>query len=288
LRVPGVEYQSGAERAHSKLRISGYVPCFNNEGTIVSAAMSLREQTIPVEEIFVVDDGSTDESAARAEAAGLRVLRQEKNLGRGAARARAMMEAKGELVLACDATARVAVNFLEIALKHFEKPRVATVFGRVIDKSPRGATGRWRARHLLRCHLRQEAKKAPKLATWGVAMRRDAALEVGNFDARLRHTEDAELGGRLQGAGWEVWYEPAAEVYPQTGNTLGQLLERHWRWNAGLEENYSLRSYLVQNWFAARTMALDDLKAGDPGSAIVSLLTPHYALWRWLKRKRNH
>ena len=69
------------------MKISAYVPCFNNSDTLTLAVDSIRAQSVPVDEWFVVDNASTDGSAESMEA---RVLRLEQNAGRGGARARAM------------------------------------------------------------------------------------------------------------------------------------------------------------------------------------------------------
>jgi len=74
-------------------KISAYIPTYNNSPTIESALQSVQRQRYAVEELFVVDDGSIDDSAQKAERMGVRVIRQPSNLGRGAARARAMLEA---------------------------------------------------------------------------------------------------------------------------------------------------------------------------------------------------
>lgn len=287
--MSGVTAREKIFRPHPRamIRISGYVPCFNNASTIVAAAQSLRLQTRALHEIFIVDDGSTDDSASRAEAAGFRVIRQGANLGRGAARARACQEAGGDWIVSCDATLVMAPDFIEVAAPHLERPRTAAVIGRVVDPNPAGLSRRWRARHLLRLDRPQEAKPAKILSTWGVIMRMDAIAEVGGFNPRLRHTEDAELGERLQRAGWELFYQPNATLVPQNTNTIPQLLERYWRWNVGKDEAVSVRRYFEQFVYAARVMAMQDLRAGDPASAFVSLLTPHYFLWRKLRKSKR-
>jgi Glycosyltransferases involved in cell wall biogenesis len=108
------------------MEVSAYVPCYNAEASIRDALQSIRDQTAPAAEIFVIDDGSTDGSE---EISGVRVVRFESNQGRGAVRARAMAEAKHELVLACDATLRLDRKFLEAALSWFADAKVGATFG---------------------------------------------------------------------------------------------------------------------------------------------------------------
>lgn len=55
-----------------------------------------------VDEVVVVDDGSRDATAAVAAAAGARVLRNHRNLGKGAALRRAAARARGEVLVTLD------------------------------------------------------------------------------------------------------------------------------------------------------------------------------------------
>lgn len=67
------------------------MPAWNESKFIGELVRSLREWSIHV---LVVDDGSTDDTAAIAEAAGAKVIRQEGNKGKGAALAAGFEYAK--------------------------------------------------------------------------------------------------------------------------------------------------------------------------------------------------
>jgi glycosyltransferase involved in cell wall biosynthesis len=60
------------------------VPAYNEEGTVADVVTSIREQA-PEFDVVVIDDGSTDATAKRAERAGAKVVRHPFNLGIGGA-----------------------------------------------------------------------------------------------------------------------------------------------------------------------------------------------------------
>jgi glycosyltransferase involved in cell wall biosynthesis len=264
------------------LPVSGYVPFFNNATTVVAAVDSLRRQEPSLGEVFAIDDGSSDKGADLLEAAGVRVVRQPANLGRGAARRRAMVEARHEFVLCCDATNTLPTDFAKRALLWFEDPNVAALFGLITDPAPKGVVSRWRARNLFKSEEQHSVSRNAPLITFGTMVRARAVAAVGGYDASLRHTEDAELGRRLLAAGHDVIGDPSLAVFCNIQNSLPEVLERYWRWYAGQDESFGLGAYFKAVWFSIRSMAWRDLKAGDPLASAISLLLPQYQLWRFL------
>ncbi len=63
------------------MNVLGYIHTFNSENTIDTFIQSLMEQTYPLKEILIVDNGSTDGTLDRDFPEKVTVLRQEKNLG---------------------------------------------------------------------------------------------------------------------------------------------------------------------------------------------------------------
>ena len=262
------------------MNVSAYIPCFNNERTIVQAIASIRQQTVPVAELFVVDDGSTDRSMKKLQELGVRVIAHSENLGRGAARARGMTEAQHDLVLACDATLALAPDFLAGSLSWLEQESVAAAFGCVTERASRHATDRWRGRHLFGADTPKQVNRRASLATGGVLMRKSCVLKAGNFDPRIRQGEDAELGERLLARGFEVVFDPGLGMTALGQNTLAELLERYWRWNVGVGRKLSWKIYLRQISYSIKVMARQDLQQSDLAAAAISFLCPHYLFWK--------
>ena len=82
--------------------VSIVIPAFNEAASIGEVVAMLRGAAA-WREILVVDDGSTDETAARAAAAGARVVRHPYNKGNGAAVKSGIRHATGDFVLIVDA-----------------------------------------------------------------------------------------------------------------------------------------------------------------------------------------
>lgn len=260
------------------MKISAYIPCFNDRRTIGEAIASVRAQTVPVDEFFVVDDGSTDGSVEAAASLGVRVLPQSANLGRGAARARATEEAAHELVLCCDAAKTLDAGFVKNALPWFDDANVAAVFGWVAQPPPVNAVERWRGRHLFKA-APDSVQRHASLATTGAMVRASAVKEAGGFNPKLRLAEDADLGARLLAAGRDVICDPALRVVSISPNTLAQALERYWRWNTAPHGRMTVPAYLRQIIYSIKVMAREDLLAHDPAAALISLICPHYQYW---------
>lgn len=267
------------------MKISAYIPCFNNEKTIAQAIASVQGQSHPVDELVVIDDGSSDHSIAEVARTGVDLIRHESNLGRGAARSIAMSQLQGELVLCCDATNLLEPDFLAKALPWFEDPSLGAVFGKIVQPEPKNAVERWRGRHLFKLGIPHELRHKALLVTWGAVVRRSAALEVGNYATNLRQGEDAELGKRLIEAGHDVVYDPRLSLSSIAENTLSQVLERYWRWNAHGDEACTWLQYMKNTSYTLKVMVPNDLREGDLLGAFISLLCPHYQFW---KSRRHH
>ncbi len=109
------------------MTFSVIIPLYNKEAEIGRTLRSVLAQTLPPNEIVVVDDGSTDGSATVVEriatesgcgaksgagAPPIRLIRQ-KNAGETAARNRAMSEAEGDFFALLDADDEWRPEFLE-------------------------------------------------------------------------------------------------------------------------------------------------------------------------------
>jgi cellulose synthase/poly-beta-1,6-N-acetylglucosamine synthase-like glycosyltransferase len=85
--------------------VSVVIPAFNAERTLGEVLRALASQEEPVDEVIVVDDGSTDATVAVAKRCGVKVVRGEGGGFAGAARNLGWDEAAGDVVVFLDSDA---------------------------------------------------------------------------------------------------------------------------------------------------------------------------------------
>jgi GT2 family glycosyltransferase len=252
---------------------------------------SIQSQSLSVAEILIVDDGSTIPCPHKEliEDPDVRIIRLDQNRGRGYCRNLAFKETSGQLILNLDATNSLEDRFIEKALPHFADPRTAAVSGALISKKKDKAVDRWRARHLFRESSLKDAWAEPcsMLITYGTIFMRQAIEKVGGFNPQLRFKEDQDMGERLASAGYQIVGDPKIEVYPSISNTVSEVLERYSRWYMDTDEKPSLKGYWHNLKASFRPMMEMDLREGDWGSALISMLAPHFQLYHSIKAYRS-
>ncbi len=124
------------------MEISVCIPMYNESKRIADTARELSEYMVKNfkdYEILFSDDGSTDGCADMVKALnlpGVRVLRYEKNRGKGCAVRAAFLEAKGDFIMFTDADlAYGTAVILRAYEKHMSEPRAGMIIGsRNIDR----------------------------------------------------------------------------------------------------------------------------------------------------------
>jgi GT2 family glycosyltransferase len=193
--------------------LSVVVPVRNGGRDFERCLRRLRNSLLADFELIVVDDGSTDDSAAVAARAGAIVVRFETPQGPAAARNRGAREASAPLIFFLDADVAVHPLTLEKALARFQAdPGLSALFGSY-DDAPLAPGVVSQYRNLLHHFVHQqgafEGDIRPVHTFWtGCGMiRREVFLAFGGFDPRLYPRpaiEDIELGYRLTRAGHRI------------------------------------------------------------------------------------
>ncbi len=164
-------------------RLSVVIPAFNAASYLREAIASVRAEVEDRAEIIVVDDGSSDDTAAMAEAHGdgVSCIRRHRRGGAGAARNQGVAAANGRYLAFLDADDRWPAGRLRAlagALHAAAAPRIA--FGHMRqffcpDMDPE-----------IRRRLRCPAGPTPGYCTGAMLIHREDFQRVGPFDEDLK------------------------------------------------------------------------------------------------------
>ena len=94
------------------------IPAYNEATSIGSVVEGVKRFLDDVDEILVIDDGSTDETAMLAKEAGARVISRPYNIGNGAAVKVGLRNAKGDIVITMDGDGQHTPSDIPRLLEH--------------------------------------------------------------------------------------------------------------------------------------------------------------------------
>lgn len=176
--------------------VSVIIPAYNAERYVGEAIESVLAQTSPPGEVIVVDDGSTDGTAAVAESFGDPVIciRRE-HAGLAATFNAGLAGVRGELLACVDADDLWAPNKLELQLAAMDRdPDVDLVFAHVEEfLSPELTESE-------RSLLRPRTGAQPGIVKGAMLARTGAFRRVGEFDSRWKLGEFIDWYARAQEA----------------------------------------------------------------------------------------
>lgn len=218
------------------------IPAYNEGKFIGDTIRSVLEQTMPADEIIVVDDCSSDNTGDVARAMGVKVLRPEKNCGSKATALNfALPHIRTEFTLAIDADTTLAPDGIAKLMEEFHgEKNIAAVCGMVI---PRNVKTMWeRGRYVEYLYAFtfykpvQDYYGRPLIASGCFsAYRTDILNHVGGWSTRTVG-EDMDLTWSMYRLGKTVKFAPEAVCYPVEPHNFGFLRKQLKRWSHGFAQ----------------------------------------------------
>jgi O-antigen biosynthesis protein len=212
-------------------KISVVVASYNGERTLEACLESLEKLNYPDYEIILVDDGSNDATPQIASKhPRIRYFRHEQNLGLSTARNTGIAAATGEIVAFTDADCRadedwlyyIAVtlmrgSYVGIGGPNLLPPEDSPVAAAVMV-SPGGPA-----------HVMLTDRYAEHIPGCNMAFYKSALLECGGFDPLFRRAgDDVDVCWRLQQAGHQLGFSPAAFVWHYRRSTIREYLKQQY------------------------------------------------------------
>jgi poly-beta-1,6-N-acetyl-D-glucosamine synthase len=221
------------------------IPAYNEAASIADTIRSLQGQTRAPDEILVIDDCSTDETAEVAEALGVRVLRPPRNTGsKAGAQSFALEQVRTEMVMAIDADTTLDPEAIERLLPAFDDREVTAACGSVLPRFVRTLWERGRyVEYLLAFGFFKRVQDhygKPLISSGCFSIYRTAELRaLGGWSTRTM-AEDMDLTWTVYEAGHKVRFLPEAVSYPIEPHNFAFISKQLRRWSHGFVQNVRL------------------------------------------------
>jgi cellulose synthase/poly-beta-1,6-N-acetylglucosamine synthase-like glycosyltransferase/peptidoglycan/xylan/chitin deacetylase (PgdA/CDA1 family) len=219
--------------------VSVIVPAYNEKEGIEAAVRSLAGGDYPAVEVVVVDDGSSDDTAALAEGLRLpnvRVVRTP-NGGKANALNTGVALARHNLIVMVDGDTIFEPDSIRQLVQPFADPSVGAVAGNVKVGNRASLVASWQ--HIeyvigfnLDRRLYEVLRCMPTVPGAIGAFRRSALKDVGGISDETL-AEDTDVTMAMCRAGWQVVYEERARAWTEAPATLEQLYRQRYRWSYG-------------------------------------------------------
>jgi len=250
-------------------------------GGIVRACLAQRQPGVELE-VIVVDDASTDDTAAEARAAGARTLIAPAAGGGNPAAARNLgaRAAQGEILVFLDADCEPVDGWLRSLLAAHDRGEV--IVGGALDL-PSGLPFSARCDYFCgwyHVHSRRPAGYVVSHPPANISVRRDLFLSTQGFEERypiaFAH-EELRWQAELVRRGMRIYFEPSAVVLHRNRAGLGNLLGRNYRWGYSAIESKAATGAATMAWLYRYPRLLI---AFAPVSAVLQAL---YIVASWVR-----
>ena len=226
----------------TSISVSIIIPAYNAERSIATLVHAIEQQTMPVHEIIVVDDGSTDKTRECAVLPNVRYAWQS-NSGPAVARNHGAELARGEILLFFDSDLAPHADCIKNMVTPFTDPLIAATQG-VTKTSQTGLIARY-------CQADIEYKQqqccrqkyVDSIAAGVFAIRRDVFKAYGGFcvEFQMAAAEDTDLSYRLAADGKRILFCTDAIAYhPQPDRLYTYIRLKYFRgyWRALLYKRH--------------------------------------------------
>jgi glycosyltransferase involved in cell wall biosynthesis len=214
------------------MRITLYIPACNAARTLPEVLRAAKRQTRSADRLLVVDDGSTDHTAAVARRFGADVLQHDVNKGLAAARNTALEACDTELLAGIDADVAIDRSYVEAVVDAFESSaETAAICGHLTERFTDDLPDRWRAVHMAQHYGIADVDEPRFLFGATTTIRTAVARELGGWNTRYRRNgEDVDLSARLHRAGQRTRYIAGARAEHLRRDDAVSIIPAFWQW----------------------------------------------------------
>jgi biofilm PGA synthesis N-glycosyltransferase PgaC len=250
----------------------------HNEELVIANTITSARALVPVVNIFVASDASTDGTAAVARAAGANVLEITPNRGKAGALVAALNHFKiagnFSAVMLLDADTHLSADYMATALPYFNDPAVVAIAGRVSTiAEPQSSTlmGRFlvayrerfyvAVQYLLKYGQAARGANVVSIVPGFASLYRSSVLQYIEIDAPGLAIEDFNMTFEVHAKklGKIAFHPHAAIAYTQDPDNFHDYSHQLGRWALGFWQTLARHKFRVGKFWAALAFFLVEL-----------------------------
>tara|TARA_E500000178_G_scaffold236204_1_gene232600 strand:- start:1288 stop:2139 length:852 start_codon:yes stop_codon:yes gene_type:complete len=180
--------------------VSIYIPAYNAEKTIRNSLESIKNQTIPFDEIIVIDDNSNDFTKNIVkEFNNVNIISNSVNKGLGYNRNLGVKTSSHQIVTSIDADVVLEKDWLEIMIKNFEQHQDIICGGKMIEELTKNRFNAWRAKYYSQNWGNTSFENPPFLFGCNTIQTKSVWETVGGYDENLlTNGEDIDYTNKIK------------------------------------------------------------------------------------------
>lgn len=209
--------------------VSAVIRAYNEEKHIGRLLKGLGQQTIQLDEVILVDSGSTDDTVAIAEAAGCTVVHIAKGeFSFGRALNRGCAAASGDILLFASAHVYPVYNtYVEHIVSAFDRDRVAIAYGRQVgDERTKFSESRVMLKWFPNQNIWDQSHPFSNNANAAVLK---SVWQGSPYDETLTGLEDLDFAKKALDRGYKIAYvadAPVVHVHEETWSSIRNRYRR--------------------------------------------------------------
>jgi GT2 family glycosyltransferase len=206
-----------------ELQVSIIIPTFNRAPFLQSTVAQFQSQSFGDYEIWIIDQSDGEDAASNkryfAETSDPRINYMHLNeKGLSNARNEGLARARGKLVIFVDDDViLLSSDFIDAHLHIYDDPNIGCAVGRHVERTLRmnakntACRVSWTGRTIFNLFGTQRVHVGSCKGS-NMSVRMEAIRQVGGFDRHIKFLEESDFAARIRAAGWQLVFEPSAEV----------------------------------------------------------------------------
>tara|TARA_B100000579_G_C22826704_1_gene853552 strand:- start:379 stop:1218 length:840 start_codon:yes stop_codon:yes gene_type:complete len=215
-------------------KVSAYIPAFNAEKTIEECINSLITQSIPFNEVIIVNDNSNDNTLDIVKKySSVKIINNKLNMGLSYSRNEAIKHSTNDIIAGLDADVVLDKYWLEKILVHLKDSNNLMCGGQMREKLINNKFNNWRAKYYSQNWGKKDLLNPPFLFGCNTLQRKKVWVDVDGYDEKFKtNGEDIDYSNKIKNLNkGNLFYCSEALCYHLQDDNLETLSNRVWRYH---------------------------------------------------------